>query len=131
MPRFLNPSTLPPPASRYSHGVEHRLAMRRLLISGQVGVRLDGTVPEGLEAQAELALDNLIAVLREAGMEVADLVRMTTYVTVPGAVATFRRVRDRRLAGHAPASTYIEVAGLASPRVLVETEGEAVKEFEP
>ena len=64
-------------------------------------------------------------------MEIADLVKMTTYVTVPGSVATFRRVRDRRFAGHAPASTYLEVAGLASPRFLVEIEGEAVKEFEP
>jgi enamine deaminase RidA (YjgF/YER057c/UK114 family) len=131
MPRFLNPPGLAPPASRFSHGVEHRLAVRRLLISGQVGVRPDGSVPEGLEAQTELALDNLIAVLGEAGMEIADLVKMTTYVTVPGAVATFRRVRDRRFSGHAPASTYLEVAGLASPRFLVEIEGEAVKEFEP
>ena len=45
-------------------------------------------------------------------MEIADLVKMTTYVTVPGAVATFRRVRDRRFAGHAPASTYLGSRGL-------------------
>ena len=131
MPRFLNPPTIVAPASRYSHGVEHRLGMRRLVISGQVGVRPDGTVPDGLEAQTELALDNLVAVLREAGMDIPDLVKMTTYVTVPGSAAVFRRVRDRRFAGHAPASTYLEIAGLASPRFLVEIEGEAVKEFEP
>ncbi|HEX8164610.1 MAG TPA: RidA family protein [Beijerinckiaceae bacterium] len=100
MTRFLNPPTIMAPGSRYSHGVEHRLGMRRLVISGQVGIRPDSTVPEGLEAQAEAALDNLT-------------------------------VRDRQFAGHAPASTYLEIAGLASPRFLVEIEGEAVKEFEP
>jgi 2-iminobutanoate/2-iminopropanoate deaminase len=131
MTRFLNPPAVAAPGSRYSHGVEHRLGLRRLVISGQVGIRPDGTVPDGLEAQTEVALDNLTAVLREAGMEIPDLVKMTTFVTVPGSVATFRRVRDRRFAGHAPASTYLEVAGLASPRFLVEIEGEAVKELEP
>ena len=55
MTRFLNPPTIVTPGSRYSHGVEHRLGMRRLVISGQVGIRPDGAVPEGLEAQTELA----------------------------------------------------------------------------
>ena len=35
--------------------------------------------------------------------------------------------REAALAGYAPAATYVEVAGLADPRFLVEIEGEAVK----
>ncbi len=60
MPRFLNPANVAAPSSRYSHGVEHSLKGRRLVISGQVGLKPDGALAEGLEAQlatidAELA----------------------------------------------------------------------------
>ncbi len=128
MPRFFNPPTVIAPASNYSQGAEHALAGRRLLVSGQIGLRPDGSLPEGLEAQMEAAWDNLIAVLAHAGMAVNDLVKVTVYVTVPGSVGPYRTVRDRKLAGHAPACTYLEVSGLARPDFLVEVEGEAVKE---
>jgi 2-iminobutanoate/2-iminopropanoate deaminase len=128
MPRFFNPPTVAATVSRYSHGVEHGFHGRRLVISGQVGIRPDGTLADGLEAQLEVAWDNLIAVLRDAGMEIQDLVKTTIYVTVPGSVMASRAVRERKLEGHAPASTYLEIAGLARPDFLAEIEGEAVKE---
>ena len=128
MPRFLNPPAVIAPASRYSQAVEHRLGGRRLVISGQLGLTPDGTLAEGLEAQMAVAWDNLIAILHDAGMAVNDLVKVTVYVTVPGSVGPFRTIRDAKLAGHAPACTYLEIAGLARPEFLVEIEGEAVKE---
>lgn len=128
MPRFFNPRGLAAPASRYSHGVVHGARARRLVISGQLGMRPDGSVPAELEEQMELAWDNLIEVLREGGMAVTDLVKVVTFVTVPGSVAAVRRIRQRKLGQHAPASTYLEVAGLASPQFLFEVEGEAVSE---
>ncbi len=128
MPRFLNPAANAAPSSRYSHGVEHALSGRRLVISGQVGLRQDGTLAEGLEAQLGQCWDNLINVLREAGMDITDLIKATIFVTVPNAIAVSRRVREEKLKGHAPASTFLQVAGLARPDFLAEIEGEAVKE---
>jgi enamine deaminase RidA (YjgF/YER057c/UK114 family) len=128
MPRFLNPPTVAPPSSRYSHGIVHDLHGSRLVISGQVGLRQDGTLAEGLEAQLEQCWDNLIAVLRSAGMDVTNLVKVTIFVTVADAIAISRRVRERKLVGHAPASTFLQVAGLARPDFLAEIEAEAVKE---
>jgi|SRR5215213_370707 enamine deaminase RidA (YjgF/YER057c/UK114 family) len=128
MPRFLNPATMAPPSSQYSHGVEHGRQGRRLVIAGQVGLRKDGTLAEGLEAQLGQCWDNLIEVLRAAGMEVGDLVKVTIFVTVPGAIAISRRMREQKLAGHAPAATFLQVAGLARPDFLAEIEGEAIKE---
>ena len=98
------------------------------MISGQIGMRPDGSLAEGLEAQMEVAWGNLIAILHDAGMTVNDLVKVTVYVTVPGSVGPFRTVRDRKLAGHAPACTYLEIAGLARPDFLTEIEGEAVQD---
>jgi enamine deaminase RidA (YjgF/YER057c/UK114 family) len=128
MPRFLNPATTAPPSSQYSHGVEHGRQGRRLVIAGQVALRKDGTVAEGLEAQLGQCWDNLIEVLGAAGMEVTDLVKVTIFVTVPDAIAVSRRVREQKLKGHAPAATFLQVAGLARPEFLAEIEGEAVKE---
>jgi enamine deaminase RidA (YjgF/YER057c/UK114 family) len=128
MPRFFSPARISPPGSRYSHGVAHSSRAHRLVMSGQVGVRPDGSIPDGLEEQMEVAWDNLIEVLKEGGMGVADLIKVTTFVTVPGSVALARKVRLRKLGQHAPASTYLEVAGLASHQFLFEVEGEAVSE---
>lgn len=128
MPRFFNPRTIARPGSKYSHGVVHSARARRLTVSGQVGVLPDGALAPDLEGQMEAAFDNLIAVLAEAGMGVTDLIKITAFVTVRGSVESFRRVRDRRLQGHAPASTYLEVAGLAREEFLFELEGEAVSE---
>lgn len=128
MPKPVNPRAMAPPASRYAHGIVHSARARRLVISGQVGIGLDGVTGEGLQAQLEKAWDNIEAVLAEAGMALTDLVRICVYCTVPGSVGAYRSVRDRRLNGHLVAATYLEVAGLAKPEFLVEIEGEAVCE---
>jgi 2-iminobutanoate/2-iminopropanoate deaminase len=128
MPRFFNPRRIAAPGSRYSQGVVHSARAHRLIISGQVGVRPDGSVAEGLEEQMDVAWDNLIEVLKEGGMTVADLVKVTSFVTVPGSIALARSVRQRKLGLQAPASTYLEVAGLAAPHFHFEVEGEAVSE---
>lgn len=128
MPRFFNPRTTARPSSKFSHGVAHLGRARRLVISGQVGVLADGTVLPDLETQMEAAWDNLAAVLEEGGMTIADLINLRAYVTVPGSQELFRKIRDRRLGGHVPALTYLEVTGLVRPDFLFALEGEAVVE---
>lgn len=83
---------------------------------------------EGLEAQMLAAWDNILAILKEAGMTVSDLVKVCVFVTVPHSVATHRAVLARVLGGHAPAVNYMEVVGLAQPDFLVSIEAEAVSE---
>ena len=91
-------------------------------------MRKDGTLAEGVEAQLGQCWDNLIEILHAARMEVTDLVKVTIFVTPPNAVAISRRIREQKLKGHAPASTFLQVAGLARPDFLAEIEGEAVRE---
>ena len=123
---FLNPDTVAPPASDYSHGVLVSAGGRRLIVAGQIGLNPDGSLAEGLEAQMERCWLNLFAVLEAAGMSKRDLVKYTVYVTRPDATASYRAIRDCMLEGHAPPATYLVVAGLAGPDLLVEIEGEAV-----
>ncbi|MGI9524637.1 MAG: RidA family protein [Hyphomicrobiaceae bacterium] len=127
--RILNPDTVVKPASNYAQGAVHALSGERIVVSGQLGIRPDGGVEDGVEAQMEQAWRNVFGVLQAGGFEKEHLVRVIIYVTEPGQVAIYRRVRDKMLEGHLCANTYLEISALAAPQFLVEIEAEAVKEF--
>jgi len=124
---FINPSTITAPASSYSQGVLVPAGGKRLVISGQIGMTKDGKVVEGMEAQLRQTWQNLIEVLKAGGMEVRDLIKVTSFVIDPKSVGLVRQIRDEFMAGHRPASTFLVVAGLAMPQLLCEIEAEAVK----
>jgi enamine deaminase RidA (YjgF/YER057c/UK114 family) len=104
---------------------------RVLLCAGQTSVDADGQpLHEGdMGAQLGQALDNLEAVLSEAGFELADVVRLNYYVTDVDAFIEAGEIYGARLAqaGCRPASTLLGVARLAIPSLLVEIEATAVK----
>ena len=126
--KILNPEAVVKPASNYAQAVVHSAGAERMVIAGQLGLRPDGGLEQGLEAQMERAWANVFALLEAGGFAREHLVRATIYVTVPGQVALYRKVRDRMMAGHLCANTYVEISALAAPEFLVEIEAEAVKE---
>ncbi len=126
--KFLNPEAVVKPASNYVQAVVHNAAATRIVISGQLGLTPEGVLEQGLEAQMRRAWSNLLEVMKAAGFEREDLIRATIYVTEPGQVGLYRKVRDEALAGHRCANTYLEISALAAPDFLVEIEGEAVRE---
>ncbi|WP_431797783.1 RidA family protein [Microbacterium kunmingense] len=103
---------------------------RTLYISGQTAMSRDGR-PEhegDIAAQLALAVDNLEAVLAEAGMTLANLLRLNVYATDVDALLAHYGVLAGRLgaAGVAPTTTMLGVSRLAIPGQLVELEGTAV-----
>ncbi len=103
---------------------------RTLYISGQTAMSAAGR-PEhhdDIAAQLALAVDNLEAVLTEAGMSLANLVRLNVYTTDVDALFPHYGVLAGRLgaARVAPTTTMLEVARLAIPGQMVELEGTAV-----
>ena len=126
--KTVNPDDVVKPASNYVQGVIHHAAAERIVISGQLGLRSDGSLEKGLEAQMERAWSNIFKVMAAGGFARENLIRATIYVTLPGQVALYRKIRDEMLAGHLCANTYIEVSALAAPEFLVEIEAEAIKE---
>jgi enamine deaminase RidA (YjgF/YER057c/UK114 family) len=122
-----NPVGIAPPFSCYSHGASATDVSRWLHVSGQVGVTPEGVVPEDPAKQIELAWDNLLAVLADAGMTVTDLVKIDGFITRPDLVPLYRKERERRFAGHAAATTMVIVAGLAEPNLLVEIQAIAAR----
>lgn len=100
--------------------------VRTLYISGQVGIEPSGTVPDSFEGQVRAAFANLEAVLAAAGMGVADLAKVTAYLTDPADFAAYGPLRTELLKGSKPASTLAIVAALARPEWRFEIEAIAV-----
>jgi enamine deaminase RidA (YjgF/YER057c/UK114 family) len=103
---------------------------RTLYCSGQTAMSGEGEPRhEGdTAAQLALSLDNLEAVLGEAGMSLANLVRLGVYTTDVDLLLQHDGVLASRLgaAGVAPATTMLGVTRLAVPVLMVELEGTAV-----
>ncbi|MEM9735274.1 MAG: RidA family protein, partial [Pseudomonadota bacterium] len=116
--------------SHYAHGVEIGPGARVIYCAGQVGIAPDGTVPAGIEAQTELCLANVAAILAEGGMGPKNLVRLTSFVTDRADLPGYMAARNRFIAGLAnpPASTLMIVSGFARPEMRVEIEAIAAEE---
>jgi 2-iminobutanoate/2-iminopropanoate deaminase len=127
MTKFHNPSNITRPLGKYSHGAEVPGNARWLAIAGQVGVKPDGAIAEGIEEQCRTAYTNILAILADAGMDYGDVVKTTVFLTDPRFVEAYRKVRDELVGDYAPPSTLLIVAGLASPDLLVEIEATAAK----
>ena len=119
-----NPPTVRAPTG-YTHAIEVRNPERWLVISGQVGLAPDGTIPETGGGQITQALANLRAVLEANDMTVTNIVKTTVFLTDRSLLGAYRAARTALLGEHAPASTLLFVAGLADPRFVVEIEAEA------
>ncbi|MDQ3790147.1 MAG: RidA family protein [Actinomycetota bacterium] len=103
---------------------------RTLYCAGQTAMSGEGKPQHAgdMAAQLTLSLDNLEAVLGEAGMTLADLVRLTVYTTDVDLLFQHYGVLASRLgaAGVAPTTTMLGVTRLALPDLMVELEGTAV-----
>jgi 2-iminobutanoate/2-iminopropanoate deaminase len=125
--RPLNPTSIHPPFAKYSHGVEIAPGERLVFCSGQLGIDPDGSVPEGVEAQARLCFRAIAAILGEAGMSLADVARLNAYVTGAEYLSGYMKVRDEFIGNPPPASTLMIVQGFARPEFKVEVEAIAAR----
>jgi len=114
-----NPRDVHEPLGSYSHQIEISNE-RSLVISGQVGMLQDGTIPEDPFEQIDLAFENIFRNLRAANMDVKDIIKLTYYLVGEIDTAKRREVVLSKLQGHQPCSTLLYVAALASPAFRVE-----------
>ena len=114
---------LPAPVSHYCHAVR---ANDRVWISGMVGIRNDGSVPEDVEEQFQIAIDCLDCALRAAGGRPEHVVKVQVFLTDVNDRTKINPIRENYFGTHRPASTLVEVSGLIAPELKVEIEAEAV-----
>ena len=115
----------------YSQAVEVTAGQRVLYLAGQTATDANGEPRHAGDMRAQLAaaLDNVEAVLRAGGYDLADVVRMNYYtVDIPSFFAHFAVLTDRLAAvGCVPSGTLLGVTRLARPELLVEIEATAVR----
>ena len=98
-----------------------------LLTSGQLGLNPEtGILPEGVEAQAAQALQNIGAILAEAGYERTDVVKTTIFIRNMGDFAAVNRIYAGFFGDHKPARSCVEVSALPKGG-LVEIEATAAR----
>lgn len=120
--RYFTPRTIRPPFARYSYGVEIPAGHRILVCSGQLGIAPDDRIPPTVEEQTHLCFRNIEAVLKEAELTFADLVRISSFVVGREHLKGYMAVRDQYISDPPPASTLMIVSGFARPEFLVEVE---------
>jgi len=98
-------------------------------VAGQIAVGQDGQIVGrgDVTAQANQVFENLQKALAAVGADLSHLVKITIYATDAGFRDPIRDVRQRYLGSPDPVtSTFVVVAGLALPELLVEIDGVAV-----
>jgi enamine deaminase RidA (YjgF/YER057c/UK114 family) len=122
MHKPLAPTTIHPPFSSYSNGVEVPAGQRFVFCSGQLGITKDGQIAATAGEQADLAFDNIAAILADAGLGLEQVVRINAFVTGREHLRSYMDVRNKRFGHPLPASTLMIVAGFARPEFFVEIE---------
>lgn len=120
--RHLVPPSLGRPLANYSHAVEIEAGSRLLFLAGQLGTRPDGTVPDSTAEQAALIFGNIAVILAEAGMTMANIVRLNAYLTDRADLGAYMAERDKVVTAPPPASTLLLVQGFSRPEFKVEIE---------
>ena len=111
------------PVSHYCHAVR---AGDHVWISGMVGAREDGSIPEPVTEQFRIALDSVDRALRAAGgAGPENVVKVTVFLTDVRDREKINPIREAYFGAHRPASTLVEVAALVSPAMKVEIEAVA------
>ena len=114
---------LPAPVSHYCHVVR---AGDRVWVSGMVGIRKDGSIPEDVVDQFQVAMDWLDCALRAAGGRPEHIVKVQVFLTDINDRAKINPLRQDYFGKHCPASTLVEVSALITPQLKVEIEAEAI-----
>ena len=125
--RSLNPAGVHPPAGAYTHSILLPATARTLYVAGQVGIRIDGSLPASLADQADQVFANLVTVLSANGMEPRDIVKLTTYLVLGQEGAVVGNARRAHLGEHKAAATFIFVPQLYSPDWLLEVDAVAAR----
>ena len=108
IPHSVTVPAAPPQNDTYSQAV--RLG-DVIYLSGQLGVRPDGTLPDSFPEQVRQALDNVTVVLEAAGSSVSLVAKVNIYVTDFSRLLEMNEIY-RTYFTHRPAKTTVEIARL-------------------
>jgi reactive intermediate/imine deaminase len=116
-PRTVTSPDVPQPRGHYAHAIA---ANGFLFVSGQLGVRPDGssTAGEGFEAQARQTLANLASILKAGGCGAKDVVKVTVFISDMAHWAAFNTLYAEVFGEHRPARSVVPVGPLHNGHLI-------------
>jgi 2-iminobutanoate/2-iminopropanoate deaminase len=115
----------PAPVAPYSVATE---ANGFVFLSGQVAIDpAGGPTPTDIEAQTDLVLRNIGAILSELGLGYSDIVKCSVFLADIRDFATFNEVYGRYFSSEPPARTTVQAGALPAPPYRVEIEAIAAR----
>ena len=119
----IKPKNIYKPFGNYSHGIINKKT-GLLLVSGQLGIDINGEIPKQFIDQAKLCFLNIRSILEEANYSLTNVLKVSTFVTSRKYFRDYMRVRDRifKNVKIKPASTLLIVSGFTNPEFLIEIE---------
>jgi enamine deaminase RidA (YjgF/YER057c/UK114 family) len=115
------------PPGPWSNAIEVRPGARYLFTCGLVGVRQDGTMEEGIEAQAVRIFENINILLKEANMDMSHVVKIISYLVDVTDQPAYSEARAPYLGTARPAMTMLGISQLSHPTLRLEVEAIAAK----
>ncbi len=94
-------------------------------ISGQIGMKADGSMAEGIEDQTRQVIMNLRAILFAGGLDPGDLIKTTIYLMDMKDFATVNEIYSEMVGSEPPARATVQVSGLPKG-ALVEIDAIAI-----
>lgn len=93
-----------------------------IFVSGQLGLKTDGTLAgTDIEAQTRQCLDNIKAILTEAGCGLAHVIKSTVWLVERNDFTRFNQIYAEYYPSRPPARSTV-ISGLVVPGALVEIE---------
>ena len=119
----IKPKNIYKPFGNYSHGIINKKT-GLLLVSGQLGIDINGEIPKLFTKQTELCFSSIKSILEEVNYSLADVLKVSTFVTSRKYFKDYMKVRDRvfKDVKIKPASTLLIVSGFTKPAFLIEIE---------
>jgi enamine deaminase RidA (YjgF/YER057c/UK114 family) len=111
----------------YSHTAVVPAGTELIFLSGQVGIKPDGSVPATLEEQSVQMFTNIKSLLLTHGLDASSIVKITLFVVAGQDIRVVRSARAQWLGDHKPTSTAVFISQLVDPKLLVECEAIAAK----
>ncbi len=113
------------PTIGYSHATT---AGNTLYIAGQIAKDKDGNLVGigDIEIQARQVFTNLKNILKEAGGDLHNIVKMTTFLTHYNSIEGYRKIREEYFTEPCPPNTLLIIDSLALPEFMIEVEAIAV-----
>ncbi len=122
MKKAISTNNAPAAIGPYSQAVETSAGGTMVFISGQIPVNpATGEIPEGIAAQTRQSLENVKAILAEAGLSVDNVVKTTVFMADMADFAAMNEIYASVFTQPFPARSAVAVKALPK-NVLVEIE---------